>query len=70
MTHCNIRQDLYKDAQQILKEIQSLTEVQIQATQEQNHHKLMAADKELELLIGKKERAFGALRQHTTEHGC
>lgn len=30
----------------------------------------MRGDKELELLVGKKERAFGALRQHAMEHKC
>lgn len=28
------------------------------------------SDKELELLIGAKERAFGALNQHRREHNC
>ncbi len=27
-------------------------------------------DKQTELEIGEKERALGALRQHTFEHGC
>jgi len=27
-------------------------------------------DKELELLMGEKERVVGALRQHDDEHGC
>jgi len=27
-------------------------------------------DRELELTVGEKERAIGALRQHLTEHKC
>jgi len=32
--------------------------------------KLLALDSELELKFGEKEHAFGALQQHTKEHGC
>ncbi len=30
----------------------------------------LAIDKEIEMEIGEKERAMGALRQHRREHGC
>ena len=30
----------------------------------------MELDKKLETAFGEKERAFGALRQHSEEHGC
>jgi hypothetical protein len=32
--------------------------------------KYMHLDKELELTVGEKERAVGALRQHVKEHRC
>ena len=30
----------------------------------------LAVDKEIELELGEKERALGALRQHREDHGC
>jgi hypothetical protein len=43
---------------------------QIEALEKADHSKLFSLDKELELSFGRKERAFGALRQHKRDHGC
>ena len=67
---CTVREELYAKAQDVLLQIRDKTQVQLDALVNRDYAKLMAADKELELLIGRKERAFGALRQHTQEHGC
>ena len=33
-------------------------------------HDFLRYDRELEVLMGEKERAVGALREHDEEHGC
>jgi hypothetical protein len=70
METCSLRKELSDRAEEILKLIISTNQQQIEALRSSNHVKLMQYDKELEQLVGKKERAFGALRQHTKEHGC
>ena len=67
---CEKQAELRRKATEILERIDKLTDQQIQAMQDRDDEKLMAADKELELLYGKKQRAFGALFEHRNEHGC
>jgi len=55
---------------EILRRIDALTEVQIQAMRDKDDEKLMEADKQLEVAFGEKERTFGALFDHRDEHGC
>ena len=70
MAHCSMREKLYEEAQEVLQKIRTCTQTQIEAVQERDQGKLMAADKQLEMLVGEKERTFGALRQHIEEHQC
>ena len=70
LVKCETREELYNEAQKLLREIQSTTQVELEALAEHDQTKLIAVDKKLEELIGQKERIFGALQQHTREHGC
>lgn len=40
------------------------------AFRENRNADLLRLDKDLEMALGEKERAIGALRQHRREHGC
>ena len=70
MKPCPERQKLSQAAAVTLDEIIAVNKLQIEALKSSDLRKLLKHDKELELLIGKKERVFGALHQHTKEHGC
>jgi hypothetical protein len=54
----------------ILQQIDKLNREQIDALNAWDYERLMAIDKELESLIGSKERAYGALFQHRNDHAC
>ena len=70
MPPCNIRKELAEAAQETLRQITKLTDEEIECIRKRDSARLLAVDKELELLFGEKERRFGALNQHTAEHGC
>jgi hypothetical protein len=70
MPSCTQRQELQQACTQILDRIRALSGESIQALQTNNGERLRELDRELELAIGEKERTFGALWQHTAEHGC
>ena len=67
---CQTRETLQAEASETLQRLIDLTENQIRALAENDHQALLHLDKELEMAFGAKERAFGALREHTKEHGC
>lgn len=67
---CSEREKLQRKADFVLSEIVKIIELQREALQERGESELMALDKRLENTFGEKERAFGALKQHTKEHGC
>jgi hypothetical protein len=67
---CPKKEELRREANQILDRVLSITKAQIEALQANDQAKLLSLDKDLELTFGSKERAFGALREHTKEHGC
>ena len=55
---------------QILAEVAEKTTLALELFRSRKAAKFGRLDKELELLIGKKERAIGALRQHAKDHHC
>ena len=67
---CGLRDELQRQASEALERVIVLTRQQIEALKAADHARLMSLDKDLELTFGEKERHFGALRQHRTEHGC
>lgn len=69
-TTCAEREALQREAARNLQLLIELTKQQIDALTASDQARLLALDKNLEKVFGEKERSFGALRQHTKEHGC
>ena len=67
---CSQRQRLAEVVQQHLQRISQLSRATSEALANGNENLMQALDKEVELEIGAKERALGALREHRKEHGC
>lgn len=67
---CEEYDRLQSDVEQVLADINQVTTLQLQLFRAHDLPQFMRVDKELENLVGKKERAFGALRQHAAEHNC
>jgi hypothetical protein len=61
---------LESEVESVLQKLTEITSAQLAAFQENDPVRVFRLDKELELTIGEKERALGALRQHVKEHGC
>ncbi len=70
MSHCEKYDQLAENVERCLDQIAHTTTEQLQAFRSNDHARLMRLDKELELTMGSKERAIGALREHMKEHGC
>ena len=71
MASCSKRSELMLRATQALERVKALIEQQITVLHEgDSQNKLMSLDKDLEKAFFEKERAFGALAEHTSEHGC
>lgn len=70
-TTCVIREELLNQATSILNKIRETMERQHQVLYGDGvSPQFLQYDRELENLMGEKERAIGALRQHDQEHGC
>ena len=67
---CAQRDALQREANAALQAIIDITKQQIDALSANDQARLLVLDKNLERKFGEKERSFGALRQHTKEHGC
>jgi len=67
---CRKQQELRQAVTAVLERIDTLTRRQIEAMDRRDYDQLMALDRELEAAFGEKERAFGALKEHRTEHNC
>jgi hypothetical protein len=63
---CQKQEELRSHVRSILAHIDDLNREQMEALKSMDDPRLMELDKELELLFGKKERAFGSLFQHPT----
>jgi hypothetical protein len=70
MKPCPEQERLRAEVHAILTEIDRLNEDSIKALAAWEDERLMAIDKELETLMGQKERVYGALFQHRNDHGC
>jgi len=68
---CEKRDELLATTNSILKKLHTVTERQREVVGIDGiSPAFLHLDKELELLMGEKERAVGALREHDEEHGC
>jgi hypothetical protein len=67
---CHDQQKLMADVQDHLMQISQLTRAVAEALANGNENFAAELDKQVDLELGKKERAMGALHQHRKEHGC
>ncbi|HEU5020967.1 MAG TPA: hypothetical protein VFT60_03725 [Bryobacteraceae bacterium] len=70
MAHCPQRDELQKIALEVLQSLIDITKAQQEAVRRADIPLVESLDPKLETTFGKKERAFGALREHIEEHGC
>jgi hypothetical protein len=67
---CIQQQKLIAEVQHHLIQISQLTRAIAEALANGNENIAADMDKQVDLELGKKERAMGALHQHRKEHGC
>ena len=70
MSQCPEYDRLSSQVDEILKKLADTTTLQLEIFRSRKPGEFMRVDKELELLVGEKERRFGAMRQHADEHKC
>ena len=70
LSPCPRQQELIEDVQRHLMRISELTRSIAEALANGNEGFAAELDKEVDLELGRKERAMGALHQHRKEHGC
>lgn len=68
--NCDKHDELLKNAQKVLEKIRDLTMKQVPCIVDGVSQRFLQMDRELELAMGEKERAVGALREHDEEHRC
>lgn len=67
---CQIKLRLLQEAQRALARLGDLASQQIEALRREEYEAVSRLDGQIELSVGEKERALGALRQHHSEHHC
>jgi hypothetical protein len=67
---CPRYEQLQLHVQQALSKLGELTSAQLNAFKLHDDLSFKKFEKQLELCLGEKERAIGALREHTAEHKC
>jgi hypothetical protein len=70
MEKCPEYARLRTDVENVLGNLAQVTTLLLELFRSDNSEKYKHLDKELELTVGEKERAVGALRQHIREHKC
>jgi hypothetical protein len=68
IAQCRECDRLQGEVQGALSRLAELTTAQLNAFRAQDHAVFMRLDKELENVMGTKERVIGAMRQHEREH--
>jgi hypothetical protein len=61
---------LEHEVEQILAQLAQVTTLQLELFRSRNYSHVHRVDRELENIVGEKERAIGALLQHLKEHKC
>jgi hypothetical protein len=69
-TRCPELVRLESEVGEALNNLVQLTKAQLEAFQDREQEEFMRLNKELENVVGLKERRVGAQRQHVREHGC
>ncbi len=70
MARCSKRDELQNVALEVLQDLIEITKAQQDAVRRGDIRQVESLDLRLETTFGKKERSFGALREHIQEHGC
>jgi hypothetical protein len=70
MESCPEYDRLRSDVENVLGNLAQVTTLLLELFRAGESDKYKHLDKELELTVGEKERAVGALRQHVKEHHC
>jgi hypothetical protein len=70
MDRCEEYERLESCVEQALAQLARVTTLQLELFRARNFPHVTRVDKELENMVGEKERAIGALRQHLKEHNC
>ena len=68
--HCARRDELIAEVQGHLIRLAELARQEVELVAEGSNNAWRAVDKEIENVIGEKERSLGALVEHRKEHGC
>lgn len=67
---CGKHGELLKQAKEVLERIRDLTTKSVPCIVDGVNQRFLQMDREVELAMGEKERAVGALREHDEEHSC
>jgi hypothetical protein len=67
---CSVQEKLSQAAQDTLDVMIEAIQRARDAIKRQDQHAIEVSDEDMEVALGKKERAFGALAEHKREHGC
>lgn len=67
---CQEYANLQHEVQLTLQALTDLTRAMLDAFHAPDRDRFSQLDKELEKMVGRKERSIGALRQHVKEHKC
>jgi hypothetical protein len=67
---CRQQQELIAAVQEHLIKISQLTRSVAELLANKNENAAAELDSQVDVELGKKERAMGALHQHRKEHGC
>ena len=70
MENCPEYSRFRSEVENVLGNLAQVTVLLLELFRSDNSEKYKHLDKELELTVGEKERAVGALRQHIKEHKC
>jgi hypothetical protein len=70
VNRCAEYQKLASKVDEILKQLVEATTHQLEIFRSKQMAEFMRVDKEIELLLGEKERSIGGMRQHAAEHDC
>ena len=70
MAACAEQSRLRSEVENVLGNLAQVTTLLLELFRSGDSEKYLHLDKELELTVGEKERAVGALRQHIKEHKC
>ena len=70
MAKCSEYDRLQSKVENVLTRLAQTTSLLLELFRARDLKGVHDLDKELELIVGEKERSIGALRQHLSEHNC